>query len=530
MRVQLKNPQTQSLKHRFMFPSLFMGRFCSQVLALITLLLLLDNSDVCLCKNSTSICIEQEREVLLQLRQSLLDPLHLLSSWKGEDCCRWRGVTCDEVYGHVIELQFIPQTVRGENGTVVIPIEEKLSIAGKLNSSLLNNGTVVIPVENKLSIAGKLNSSLVNLRYLNYLDLSGIDFKHGGIPVFLGSMKQLRYLNLSFGNFYGAVPQQLGNLTELEVLDLRDHNGNLFVNDIQWVSYLRSLNYLDMSGLNFTGYGDLMQVINMLPSLSHLGLSACGLGNFHLSSIFLANSTSLVHLQYLDLSTNFLEGPIAKAMFHNMTSLQYLDLSRNSFNSSIPMWFDKLTSLVHLNLEGNLFLGIEGGLFSFLKCKKYLKSLRLCGNQIREEISTSQRNSSRFTENNLESLVVCNNYLSGALPNWLVNYTLLRYLDLRSNFFSGPIPRVMGELSNLVTIDLSHNQLYGTIPLLLGQLSSLRSLDLSYNQFSGHIPQSLGQLRALQDLSLNSNHLNGTIPVVLESFPICRFCIFLTIL
>ncbi|XP_030530544.1 receptor-like protein EIX2 [Rhodamnia argentea] len=412
-----------------------MGRFCFQVLALVTLLLILDDLPVCFCRNSTSMCVEHERKALLQLRQILSDPHGSLSSWKGEDCCRWKGVTCDRLYAHVIELQLLPEVARVDYG-------------------------YVLP-DRILSVAGKLNSSLLNLRYLKCLDLSGINFEGERIPAFLGSMKQLRYLDLSFGNFHGTVPQELGNLTKLEVLDLHDYYGNLVVDDTRWISHLQSLNYLDMSFLKIARARDLMHMIGMLPSLSHLSLSVCGLLNYHLS----ANSTSLVHLQYLDLSYNFLKGPIANVVFQNMTSLQHLDLSGNSFGSSIPMWFDKLPSLVHLNLEYNLFHSIEGGLFSFLKSKKYLKSLYLGYNQLGGEISTSQGNS---------SMVIANSLVG--------------------------------------TLDLSHNQLNGTIPSSLGELSSLAWLDLSCNQFSGHIPASLGHLRALQELHLSSNHLSGTIP------------------
>ncbi|KAF8043770.1 hypothetical protein BT93_A1939 [Corymbia citriodora subsp. variegata] len=424
--------------------------------------------------NSTSICGEQEREALIQFKQSFRDPSRLFFSWKGQDCCKWAGVTCDRVSGHIIKLE-LPQSMEDEDVFFLV---------------------------------GELNSSLLHLRYLNHLDLSGIYSNDRRIPEFFGSMRQLRYLNLSFANFYGTVPRQLGNLTKLEVLDLRYIVGDLVAEDILWVSYLRSLKYLDMSGSKIANAGGLMQVINTLPSLSYLSLSGCGLHNIHLSSNHLANSTSLVHL---DLSMNDFQGPITNIIFRNLTSLQHLYLSLNSFNSSIPMWFDKFTSLVHLNLERNDFDSIEGGLFSFLKKHRCLKSLRLGYNQIGEDISTSHGNSSGLTENSLESLEILSNHLKGALPNWLVHFTKFKHILLSSNFFSGPIPSVIGSLSNLETLDLSYNGLNETIPPSIGQLSSLRSLDLSYNQLAGHIPKSLGKLGDLQRLSLHSNHLGGVI-------------------
>ncbi|KAI3417720.1 uncharacterized protein J3R85_014167 [Psidium guajava] len=115
-----------------------MGRFCSQVLALVTLLLILDDSGVCFGRNLTSTCSEREREALLQLRQSLGDPSRLLSSWKGQDCCKWEGVTCDRVYAHIIELRF-PSFIEDRK---------------------------------RFSPAGELSYSFLHLKYLRHLDLS----------------------------------------------------------------------------------------------------------------------------------------------------------------------------------------------------------------------------------------------------------------------------------------------------------------------------------------------------------------------
>lgn len=165
-----------------------------------------------------------------------------------------------------------------------------------------------------------------------------------------------------------------------------------------------------------------------MTSLQHLDLSLNSLN----SSIptWFDKFPGLVHLQYLDLSYSFLKGTIANVISHNMTSLQHLNLSWNSLDSSIPAWFDKFTSLVDVNLEENHFLSIEGGLFSFLKSKKDLKSLRLGSNLIGDDISTSQGISSGFIDNNLVCLTLDSNFLRGSLPNWLVHFTLLEFCGL----------------------------------------------------------------------------------------------------
>ncbi|CAL5421783.1 unnamed protein product [Camellia sinensis] len=42
-----------------------------------------------------SSCIENEKQALLKLKQGLTDPSSRLSSWVGENCCTWSGVTCN---------------------------------------------------------------------------------------------------------------------------------------------------------------------------------------------------------------------------------------------------------------------------------------------------------------------------------------------------------------------------------------------------------------------------------------------------
>ncbi|XP_039173319.1 receptor-like protein EIX2 [Eucalyptus grandis] len=338
-------------------------------------------------------------------------------------------------------------------------------------------------------------------------------------------MKQLRYLNLSNSFGFATFPCEWGNLTQLQVLDLHSDYQGGDVDDIQWVSHLQALKYLDMSGLNFTKYGDPMLVINILPSLSHLSLSYCGLYDFHLPTH--------LDLQYLDLSENSFKGPISSTIFQNMTSLEHLDLSRcffkgpipsiqnltslrhldfsyNHFNSSVPRWFDNLRSLVNLNLEDNLLQTIEGGLFSFLRSKPFLESLSLNDNKLCEEIFSVKGSSSGLIGKNIERLEIRNNFLQEALPDWLVHLKNLKTLDLSINQLHGTIPSSHSWLC-LERLDLSYNELTGNIPEAFGRLSVLSFLGLSNNLLNGTIPHSLGQLQDLYHLDLSANSLRGIV-------------------
>ncbi|GLT46934.1 hypothetical protein SLA2020_206600 [Shorea laevis] len=59
-------------------------------------------------------CIERKRQALLKLKQDMVDPAGRLASWVAddEDCCRWKGVVCNNVTGHVLKLKS-PKSYRG---------------------------------------------------------------------------------------------------------------------------------------------------------------------------------------------------------------------------------------------------------------------------------------------------------------------------------------------------------------------------------------------------------------------------------
>ncbi|KAL8247886.1 hypothetical protein R6Q59_009102 [Mikania micrantha] len=98
---------------------------------------------------------------------------------------------------------------------------------------------------------------------------------------------------------------------------------SFWVTNMQWLSHLRFLHHLDMSGLDLSKAIDWLQVINTLPSLVELHLSNSQLMHIH------------PHVARL-----------------NLTSLSLLDLSGNMFyNSSVPRWLFGITGLVSLDLS-----------------------------------------------------------------------------------------------------------------------------------------------------------------------------------
>ncbi|KAL8258073.1 hypothetical protein R6Q59_030114 [Mikania micrantha] len=420
----------------FIFTFLLMQRFGSSMTA----------------TSSNVTCIEGERRSLLAIKHKITDRFNLLSTWSGVECCEWRGVGCDSRNGHVVKLDLRSP----------VSLEDLRSL---------------VSWEDVKWLEGELSPWLQNLKHLRYLDLSMNNFS-GKIPEFLGSFESLEYLNLSCSGFSeGVVPHHLGNLSRLQVFDLRnvfifdDVLGAYFapiVDDLRWVSSLSSLRYLDLSGITIGKHADWFHPVNMLPSLLTLNLA----------------STCIT---------------IPSTQFVNFTSLNSLNLADNGMNSTIPLWLSNLTSLMHLNLYWN---SLHGKIPDFLGTFSTLASIDLSDNSFDTSMPDLLCNLSSLVRLDLS----INNFY-GSVPSNLSLLSRLEYLNLRYNHLSGNIPMV----SNLVCLDISGNMFSGPIPASLGLFSRLEDLSLYDNQFGGNIPSSLGQLSKLKNLDLSRNSLVGVL-------------------
>ncbi|GKV36248.1 hypothetical protein SLEP1_g44396 [Rubroshorea leprosula] len=191
------------------------------------------------------ICMEEERQALLELKQGLVDHADRLSSWVASngECCKWKGVVCHNLTDRVLQLHLSAPTQ-------IVDLYDSVT----------------------LQLFGKISPSLLHLKHLSYLNLSNNDFGGIQIPKFFGSLKSLKFLDLSNAGFAGKIPPHLGNLSNLQYLSLRD-NDLLHDENLHWLSGLSLLKHLDLSFNNLNKASNWFHFVNTLPSLLELHLA-----------------------------------------------------------------------------------------------------------------------------------------------------------------------------------------------------------------------------------------------------------------
>ncbi|XP_073112399.1 receptor-like protein EIX1 [Elaeis guineensis] len=443
-------------------------------------------------------CIQNERKALLAIGADIYDPGEWLSSWTGQDCCQWRGVGCDNTSGHVVKLDLKYPYGFHDYGY------------GFYGAPVYETGKFPQP--------SKVNPSISSLIYLRYLDLSMNNFSGVPIPEFIGSLMHLEYLNLSNACFGGPIPRQIGNLSSLHHLSLQanaffydERHWNfeacpiaLHADDLQWLSQISSLRYLDLSAVDLSKASNWLHEINMHPSLLVLKLSGTGLPGIP-STLQHVNFTSLT---MLDLSFNDFQSVIVPHWVLNISSLVQLDLSSCNIHGRLSVAADmlgNLNRLKYLDFSGNQ---ITGDISQSLWNNKHMEFLDLSGNNI---IGHTQQMLGNLSQ--LRHFSLSGNQISGEIPESLGNLSHLEYLCLSYNRISGEIQKSMGNLLNLEELDLSSNQMTGSIPEeILGNHSQLRRLSLGSNQISGEIPKNLRGPSHLKSLDLSYNRISGEIP------------------
>ncbi|BBN69158.1 disease resistance family protein / LRR family protein, partial [Prunus dulcis] len=412
-----------------------------------------------------SVCIEEERNALLSFKQDLTDPSGRLSSWVGHDCCRWEGISCNNRTGHVSQMHLRPY-----------PYSNPYPYPYPYPHVMWNDEEWDELAYDKSCLGGKINPSLRSLKHLYYLDLSLNNFQGIPIPKFFGELKK--------------IPPSLGNLSNLNYLDAGWYS-SLSSKNLNWLSHLSSLKYLNLNGVDLHGNTNWLHIVNMLPSLLELHLSRCGLVS-HPLSLQRINFTSL---SVLDLSFNYFNTSSFPSWIFTFTSLKRLDLNKNSFGVHFPDELGNLKSLEYLDLS--LLWLKDSGVPRVLGNLCKLKTLNLRWNT--------------FSGGGIEEFW-------GSLSNCPNNTLVLESLDLRSCGLEGQLPASLGMLKSLQYLDLTYNQMNGSIPQRPTPTWSTNAsyFELESNLFSEPIPSNFDQLCPNWKNCIFRESFNGTFHFYLQ--------------
>lgn len=314
------------------------------------------------------------------------------------DVCRgrWHGIECmpdrDNVY-HVVSLSF------GE----------------------LSGDTAFPACDPTRSFISPSIAQLPHIRTLFFYRCFG--YNPRPIPAFLGRLgSSLQTLVLRENGHVGPIPNQLGNLTRLTVLDL--HNNNLNGSIPPSLTRITGLRSLDLSGNRLTG---------PIPGLSSPVLSVLDLNQNLLTGSIPARIGGCDSLVKLDLSRNRLSGPIPESI-GGLKDLILMDLSYNRLAGPIPMSVGSLNSLQALVLKGNptVSASLPSSLFDDMKA--------------------------------LTMLVLSDMNLWGHIPESMGKLPNIRVIHLDRNRLNGSIPESFGDLKGLSELRLNHNRLTGSVP------------------------------------------------------------------
>ena len=357
------------------------------------------------------------------------------------------------------------------------------------------------------AIGGDLSplSNMTRLEYL-YLDETAVS---GDLSP-LSKMSSLIGLSLNYTAIGGDL-SPLSNMTRLESLYLDD---TAVTGDLSPLSNMTRLQVLYLSNTAITG--DLSPLSKMAEVNSLILRNTAITGD-------LSPLVNLGSLEFCVLTKNHFHGPIPS--LRNISSLSYLNLADNQLTGSINNIFPE--SLQILDVSNNQLTGkLYKSLFALPNLQLLDASINCLSVQFTEDICNSSSLQYLLLDG-LHSSTSCRQVLPihivdtiystrlnvvSNIPPCLYSLQNLQSLHMAGNGITGALPTNVTLSTSLKELVLANNRMHSKIPTAF-QAHDWNTLDLSYNLFVGYL---LPSLYVSQSLSLKVNRLSGNIPSTLS--------------
>ncbi|KAJ0733424.1 putative non-specific serine/threonine protein kinase [Helianthus annuus] len=201
-------------------------------------------------------------------------------------------------------------------------------------------------------------SSIFHLPKLKYLSLRNNSNLTGSLPEFHNNTL-LELLNLFRADFYGVIPESIGNVNLLYFLSLETckFSGRIPASlPNEFTGHVPSLESLSKLTELALGYSNVVieGVYDWLNKLTKLNTPF--LDSMNIQGEILPHLANLTKLSVVSMADNFIFGRIPSS-FMNLSQLTVFDFSKNQLHGKISNSFFNFKSLEHLDVRQNNFSG-----------------------------------------------------------------------------------------------------------------------------------------------------------------------------